>query len=158
MSNVCCHRQPRVLTLSQSLVAFVIVGIDFCNGNVPRLGMNIIDKLPCETCIGLCCGPVPITEKELKTIKKKIRSIPVNQKKELQKQMCFHGTCIFYDFDNNRCGIYSVRPEVCRKFGYHENLVCPFAPKVANKEAWYNEDSHIGLLSIDFTWEYFEKR
>jgi uncharacterized protein len=123
---------------------------------MPIVEANPIDKLPCETCKGLCCGPVPVTEKELKAIKEKVRSMPAGRKTELQKQMRFHGTCIFDDLDNDRCGIYSARPEVCRKFGYHENLACPFAPKVAAKEEWYSKDEHIGLLSINFTWKDFK--
>ena len=41
-------------------------------------------NLPCEGCKGLCCGPVPITEKELRNIKKKLKSMPTKMRLELK--------------------------------------------------------------------------
>ncbi len=35
-----------------------------------------MESLPCKGYKGMCCGPVPIIEDELKKIKKKIRAIP----------------------------------------------------------------------------------
>jgi len=35
-----------------------------------------MEDLPCKGCRGMCCGPVPITEQELKKIKKKIKAMP----------------------------------------------------------------------------------
>ncbi|WP_306432021.1 hypothetical protein [Lysinibacillus fusiformis] len=52
-------------------------------------------KLPCEGCKGLCCGPVPITEKELKVIKRRLQSMLVKMRTELRHQQKFEGTCIF---------------------------------------------------------------
>ncbi|MFG3432691.1 MULTISPECIES: hypothetical protein [Lysinibacillus] len=43
-------------------------------------------KLPCEGCKGLCCGPVPITEKELKVIKRRLQSMLVKMRTELRHQ------------------------------------------------------------------------
>jgi hypothetical protein len=37
-----------------------------------------MEILPCQGCKGLCCGPVPVSENEVKKIKKKIQSMPSN--------------------------------------------------------------------------------
>lgn len=97
-----------------------------------------------------------MTDAELRSIKKRVRRMPFRRKTELEAQVRFHGTCIFYDLDNNHCGIYETRPEVCRKFGYHNNLVCPFAPSVATNRDWDPSRDYVGLLSVDFTWKDFK--
>lgn len=112
-------------------------------------------KLPCEGCKGMCCGPVPITKKELKEIKKKVKSMSSKERNQLEAQTRFYGTCIFYDLDNDQCGIYSARPEICRVFGYHINLSCFRKPEIAIKDNWKSNEIHIGILSQDFTWKDF---
>ncbi|MBH8598262.1 YkgJ family cysteine cluster protein [Thermoactinomyces sp. CICC 10523] len=115
-----------------------------------------MENLPCKGCRGLCCGPVPVTERELKIIKKKIRSMPHKQRLALEKQPRFYGTCIFYDLEKDRCGIYSARPEICRVFGYHKNLSCFRKPELATKDNWTAKEKHVGILSKDFTWKDFK--
>lgn len=114
-----------------------------------------MDTLPCQGCNGLCCGPVPITEKELKTIRKKIKAFPRKVRTELETQPRLFGTCIFYDINRDRCGIHAFRPEVCRAFGYHQDLVCFRKPELATKEPLTWKEEPIGYLSIDFTWAAF---
>ncbi|MFC7442554.1 YkgJ family cysteine cluster protein [Laceyella putida] len=115
-----------------------------------------MEKLPCEGCKGMCCGPVPVTEQELKKIKKKIKSMPLKKRLELENQNRYYGTCIFYDLDNDKCGIYEARPEICRVFGYHKNLSCFRKPELATKDNWNAKEKHVGILSLDFTWKYFK--
>ncbi|MET3698819.1 hypothetical protein SAMN05877753_11054 [Bacillus oleivorans] len=116
-----------------------------------------MDTLPCLGCKGLCCGPVPVTENELKKIKKKIKTMPVKIRSELENQKRYYGTCIFYDTNNDRCGIHSVRPEICRMFGYYKELVCFRKPELATKNMNTNDPKkHVGMLTIDFTWSYFK--
>ncbi len=116
-----------------------------------------MENLPCEGCKGLCCGPVPITEKELKNIKKKLKSMPTKMRLELKNQQRFVGTCIFYDLQKDRCGIHAVRPEICRMFGYYKELVCFRNPAVATKSMDTSTIAkHIGILSLDYTWKDFE--
>ncbi|MBS4172196.1 YkgJ family cysteine cluster protein [Bacillus sp. FJAT-49736] len=115
-----------------------------------------MEQLPCAGCRGLCCGPVAITEQEFRRIKKKIKSMPRKTRDELQNQMRFHGTCIFYDLDHDRCGIYSVRPKACNMFGYYKGMACFRKPELATKVPVFNEKT-IGILSIDFTWSDFIK-
>ncbi|MFJ7886929.1 YkgJ family cysteine cluster protein [Lysinibacillus xylanilyticus] len=114
-----------------------------------------MEKLPCKGCRGMCCGPVPITEQELKKIKKKIKAMPKKMSLDLKNQQRLYGTCIFYDEINDRCGIHSVRPSICRGFGYYNNLVCFRKPNVAVGENYIANELPIGILSIDFMWKDF---
>lgn len=114
-----------------------------------------MEKLPCQGCRGLCCGPVPITEQELKTIKKHVKAMPRNYRSTLQSQDRHYGTCIFYDLDRDKCGVHPARPAVCRAFGYHNNLVCFRKPELATKPNYAADANHIGVLSLDITWNNF---
>ncbi|UFU00697.1 YkgJ family cysteine cluster protein [Radiobacillus kanasensis] len=111
-----------------------------------------METLPCSKCPGLCCGPVQITSKELKNIKKKVKSMPKGQRSQLEGQQRYLGTCIFYDLDENKCGIYSARPEICKMFGFAEQMPCFRKPEAASVTDWELKEEPIGLLSVDFTW------
>ncbi|HWO77394.1 MAG TPA: YkgJ family cysteine cluster protein [Bacillus sp. (in: firmicutes)] len=116
-----------------------------------------MESLPCLGCKGLCCGPVPVTENELKRIKKKIKTMPSKIRSELESQNRYFGTCIFYDINNDRCGIHSVRPEICRMFGYYKELVCFRNPELATKNMEPSDFKvYAGMLTIDFTWDDFK--
>ena len=116
-----------------------------------------LETLPCQGCKGLCCGPVPVTENELKKIKKKIKSMPSKMRLDLEKQTRYYGTCIFYDLEKDRCGIHSERPGICSKFGYYKELVCFRKPELATKKMNTSvKEIHIGILSVDFTWKDFK--
>lgn len=114
-----------------------------------------METLPCQGCKGLCCGPLPITEKEYRRIHKKVKSMPRKIREALENQPRFFGTCMFYDLDKDQCGIHSVRPEICRDFGYHKDLVCFRKPELATKEKVTQTERPIGNLSIDFTWKHY---
>jgi Fe-S-cluster containining protein len=115
-----------------------------------------METLPCQGCKGLCCGPVPVTEKEFKKIHKQIKTMPRKIREELENQPRLLGTCIFYDLHKDQCGIHMVRPEICRMFGYHKDLVCFRKPELATKEKVTFKERQIGYLSIDFTWKNFK--
>ncbi len=115
-----------------------------------------MESLPCKGCRGLCCGPVPVTEQELKSIKKKIKSMPHKIRLELENQDRYPGTCIFYDLVKDRCGIHSVRPSICRAFGLYKNLICFRKPEAARAGNWNVEEITAGLLSVDYTWKDFK--
>ena len=104
----------------------------------------------------MCCGPVPVTEQEIKRIKKKLKTLPVKERRELKNQIRYYGTCMFYDLAHDRCGIHSARPEICRLFGYYKELVCFRKPELAVGENVIVTDKPIGILSIDFTWKDFK--
>jgi len=114
-----------------------------------------LDSLPCQGCKGLCCGPVPITEQDLKRIRIKLKSMPGKTRMALESQPRHYGTCIFYDLDQDKCGIHSARPEICKAFGYYQTLVCFRKPELAAKKNWFPADKPIGTLSIDITWKSF---
>lgn len=115
-----------------------------------------METLPCQGCKGLCCGPVPVSESEFKVIKKKIKSMPTKLRLELENQKRYYGTCIFYDLNKDRCGIHSVRPEICRMFGFYKELVCFRKPELATKSTnLFGKEKHIGILTLDFTWDDF---
>ncbi|WP_232699112.1 YkgJ family cysteine cluster protein [Brevibacillus daliensis] len=115
-------------------------------------------RLPCDGCRGLCCGPVPVTESEFMIIKKKIKSMPTKVLSELENQKRYYGTCIFYDLNKDKCGIHSVRPEICRMFGYYKELVCFREPDLATKSIeGTDKKEHVGILTLDFTWKDFTK-
>lgn len=114
-----------------------------------------MESLPCQECKGLCCGPVPITKQELKRVKKAINEMPYKKRFELEKQQRYFGTCIFYDLDNDICGIHKVRPSICRAFGHYNNLICFKKPEAARELNWNVTEDPIGILSVDFTWKDF---
>lgn len=113
-------------------------------------------SLPCNNCKGLCCGPVPITKKELKNIRKSLKSMSLKKRLELENQNRYFGTCIFYDLNNDRCGIYIARPSICRVFGHYNNLICFRKPEAATEQSWNVTENPVGILSSDFTWKDFK--
>lgn len=115
-----------------------------------------MESLPCQGCRGLCCGPVPVTEQELKEIKRKVKAMPAKKRSELEQQQRFRGTCIFYDAEGDKCGIHAFRPSICRAFGLHSNLVCFRNPKAAVGKPWVAKAAPAGILSVDFTWADFK--
>lgn len=111
--------------------------------------------LPCRDCKGMCCGPVSVSQKELENIRKKVKSMPKKLRDNLRKQERFYGTCIFYDNEKNRCGIYSARPKACKMFGYYAGMACFRNPELATK--YPKEDIEVvGILSSDYTWKDFD--
>lgn len=115
-----------------------------------------MDTLPCQGCKGLCCGPVPVTSKELTRIKMKIKRMPRKLRSNLEDQTRYFGTCIFYDQERDRCGIHSVRPEICKMFGYYKGLACFRKPELATESLPAKSEAPVGILSVDFTWDYFK--
>lgn len=111
--------------------------------------------IPCGDCKGFCCGPVPITKQEFLDIKKAIKQKPKQYWSDIKDQQRYFGTCIFYDLDGNKCGIYSARPSICKAFGNYKNLVCFKNPSAASDKNWIVKERPIGLLSTDFIWKDF---
>lgn len=81
--------------------------------------------------------------------------MPKKLRSNLENQTRLLGTCIFYDLDNDKCGIHDVRPEICRMFGYYEQLACFRKPELATKPLPAIIEDPVGILSVDFTWDYF---
>ena len=72
--------------------------------------------MKCEDNCGLCCGVVPVTQKEFDRVASYIkdRGIPV---------LVGGLTCPF--FQHGRCAIYDVRPLACKAFGHVPGMTCP---------------------------------
>lgn len=69
----------------------------------------------CSRC-GECCTPlIPITLKEYKTIKKYIKKHDIKPSNTLRGDN-FYVKCCFYDFEEKKCKINEVKPEVCKNF------------------------------------------
>ena len=72
----------------------------------------------CSNC-GQCCSDfLPISNKEIKTIKRYIEQHKIKECNHLPiiVNNVLDLTCPFRDNVNNKCTIYEVRPEICRNF------------------------------------------
>lgn len=84
----------------------------------------------CSRC-GECCMPVlPLTIDEINTIKDYIKKNNIKMNNPIRKDG-IHFTCPFYNFDEHKCDIYEVRPEVCREF------LCGNPTKIIKKNKYY---------------------
>jgi Fe-S-cluster containining protein len=83
-----------------------------------------MSQFHCFNC-GDCCGPVPVNELELKRIRKSLSRMPKHKLECLKNQKRDQLTCMFRDTENEVCGIYNMRPEICKMFGFYEGMVCP---------------------------------
>lgn len=112
----------------------------------------------CSNC-GECCGPVPVNELELSRIQKTLSRMPKGKLQRLQNQKRDPLTCMFRDVEKNECGIYTMRPEVCKMFGFYKNLVCPRNEEHATKEHQEGAErmrkggKPAGILTIQINWQ-----
>lgn len=105
----------------------------------------------CKNCTA-CCGPVPVTIKEMNEIQKELSKKSKKEIKRLSKQKRDQLTCMFVDTKNKCCSIYNARPNLCRNFGYAKGLECPYNPEYATEK--YKGEFHIpiGILGTTITW------
>ena len=96
---------------------------------------DVTDKFVDDKCskCGECCGRVlPITDKEIKNIKKyikgkKLKIYPASQKTCLSEIVNFN--CPFLDPDaENKCQIYPVRPKICKVYTCRDHVQKKFKP------------------------------
>lgn len=87
----------------------------------------MVPFLPCEKCHADCCGPVPLSASKLKAIEDYLHSMPQEDYEALASQKRDPLDCAFLDKRDHRCGIYPVRPSICRIYGTTEGLKCPHA-------------------------------
>jgi len=85
----------------------------------------LIEQLPCASCTGLCCGPVPLTAARANRIADFAKALPCAERDRLAAQKRGELDCGFLDKESHRCAIYPVRPWVCEAFGRVEGLTCP---------------------------------
>ena len=72
------------------------------------------------SCCGNCCSNVlPLSNKEIKTIKKYIKKKkikPVEHDLLVKTKLSFDMICPFRDEKNKICTIYEIRPLICKMF------------------------------------------
>lgn len=113
----------------------------------------------CQNC-GECCGPIPVSHKELVQIRRNLRKKTADEIIRLKNQRREPFTCPLLDIENKRCSVYNDRPEICRMFGFYRGLECPNNKKFAKgsreegtKRLEETEREMAGIMSIDFTWD-----
>jgi Fe-S-cluster containining protein len=83
------------------------------------LNIDQIPKHKCRNC-GACCGPLLITNREAKNIKRFVdRKMDKETKIRLRQQLKIKNeiNCQFRDIEKKKCSIYKIRPLICRVFG-----------------------------------------
>ena len=121
-------------------------------------------QFDCTNC-GLCCGPVPITQYEFKKIKREVKKMPFFLIDKLMNQERGPLECMFRDIEEDKCTIYKARPDICKMFGFYEDMVCPNNPEHATKSSSdgykrVNRNTRkspvAGVLSVDINWHDFK--
>lgn len=92
------------------------------------VSFSILPSLPCSSCHCDCCGPVPLSEADVRRIRRHLASQPAAEVERVKVRQRDAMTCPFVDTERWRCFVYEVRPEVCRQFGQIAGLPCPHAP------------------------------
>ena len=98
----------------------------------------------CSGCGRCCTNILPLSQKEIQKIKSYIgqyKVTPVNRNNVLTKE--YSKVCPFLSKEN-KCNIYKVRPEICRRF------ICS---KFKNNEKAFNysDKRNINMLSTFFS-------
>lgn len=72
----------------------------------------------CSSCGACCSSLLPISEKEMKVIKRYVKKNHIKPQKHIPPTVepTFDLTCPFRDDNNRICIIYSLRPQICRSF------------------------------------------
>lgn len=70
------------------------------------------DKVLCKNC-GTCCGPVPISRKEVHAIRTFLRAHP-NVAQYARNQSFDPMKCVFRNDEECKCMIYQCRPKICQ--------------------------------------------
>lgn len=72
----------------------------------------------CSQCGQCCTNFLPMSEKELKTIKRYVKKHHIKQQKHLMPTVepTLDFTCPLRNDSERRCMCYEVRPQICRSF------------------------------------------
>ncbi len=114
-----------------------------------RLGLlALYELLPnadcdgCDGCGAKCAGDVPMAREEYERIRARAPDVGPGP---VPRRGPFAAPCRFRDEEARRCGIYPVRPLICRLFGLVEWLPCPLGrwpvrvPEGPGILEWYRE-------------------
>ena len=87
---------------------------------------DFTDNGKCTQCGKCCSNLLPMTEKEIKVIRKYIKQYHIKEYKHLipLAQPVIDMTCPFLNDDKptEKCMIYEVRPQICKSFIYRPSL------------------------------------
>lgn len=78
--------------------------------------LPVLPPMRCDEGCGDCCGPVPVTEAELRQVRGFMKEHGVEPRDNGAL------TCPF--LQQGRCAIYGARPLICRIFGHSRALQC----------------------------------
>ena len=98
----------------------------FINELVTSKDLDLFVNDECSKCGSCCSRFLPISDKEIKTIKKyiknkKLKIVPAYQKTCLSEVI--NGKCPFLDLDaKNKCQIYPVRPDICKIYSCRDHV------------------------------------
>ena len=79
----------------------------------------LYERVPRIACKGLCtadCADISMSLVEARRLWKKTGVWPVY---DVEKKQCGY-------LEEGRCSVYRLRPLICRAFGVHEEMPCPF--------------------------------
>lgn len=115
-----------------------------------------MDEINCLNCVA-CCGPVPVSFKEMQDIQKELKKKKPKEIKRLKKQKRTELQCMFVDTDKKQCSIYEARPNICKQYGYVKGLACPYNPEYATGDYEGEKYMPIGVLGTTITWDNIDK-
>jgi Fe-S-cluster containining protein len=102
-------------TSQHGLKANAVSKISYVGGPLAKLKLPTFPSMTCEKFCGDCCGPVFVSDKQLKRIQQYIAQHNIVPKDQGL-------TCPFYQ--RGVCAIYEVRPRICQAFGHVPKLQC----------------------------------
>ena len=91
--------------------------------------LNIPAHKNCTNC-GACCGIIPASPAEVKTIKEFLADHPEDKAHAVKNSMKLH-RCPFRDNKQKKCLIYPVRPVVCQLMGVVSGMKCQHGNSMA---------------------------
>lgn len=81
---------------------------------------NLTDNGKCTGCGGCCSNLLPMTDEEVKIIRRYIKKHKIKERRHLAPvaEPVIDMTCPFLDESkkSEKCSIYEVRPHICRQF------------------------------------------
>lgn len=98
----------------------------------------------CSNCGKCCADGLPLSEKEIRTIKNYMKKHPIKE----QRHNAATGvdlTCPFRDERTRTCLIYDVRPAVCRTFVCNQPL-----PEMEKNKAYFNAINKPVFMRAEF--------
>jgi Fe-S-cluster containining protein len=91
----------------------------------------------CKEHCGECCG-VHLFSRELWEEYKHLKQAEIKEEIVAEEEVAVLTTdalCVFLDRNSKLCVIYEARPQICRVYGKHLDLPCPYIKPNGNKRS-----------------------